>query len=78
MEVKLHNNDRVHLRWIRPGMLSIEVHRPMNQRDGHGVCLAGSAYLSGAELTAFLTALQPPAPGQSSLHNESFQPQKGL
>jgi hypothetical protein len=54
MEVKLHNNDRVHLRWIRPGMLAVEVHRPLTMRDGRGLVLTGAAYLEGDELARFL------------------------
>jgi hypothetical protein len=62
VEIKLNNNDRIHFQWVKPGMLTVELHRPMDLRDGHGVVMVGCTYLEGTELSALLTALTPDNP----------------
>ena len=54
MEIKRHNNDRLHFIWAYPGVL---LYRPMNLRDGHGLVLTGTAYLEGADLRALLSSV---------------------
>ena len=60
MELTLHDNSRVHVRWIRPGVLAIELYRPGFLKDGPGMLLKGSCYLDGVELSQLLDLLMHP------------------
>jgi hypothetical protein len=56
MEIKLTDNSKFQLKWVRPDTLAIELHRPMNCRDGYALVVS-SALLTGDELSAFLSEL---------------------
>jgi hypothetical protein len=58
MELRLNNNDRLTLRWARPGLLNIELWRIGASRDKPWT-LYGAALLSGRELEQFLAGIQP-------------------
>ena len=59
MEIKLHDNSRVRFDWTKSGSLYVQLLKPGNLRDGHGLLVAATAMLDGSELANFLTALQP-------------------
>jgi hypothetical protein len=59
MEIKLHDNSRLHFKWTKSGVLYIQLLRPGNLRDGHGLIVTATAMLSGHELADFLAALTP-------------------
>lgn len=61
MEIRLHDNSRLHFDWTTSGALIIEVWKPGMMRDGHGLLLAAMTVLDGEELRTFLHALTPPA-----------------
>jgi hypothetical protein len=60
MEITLHDHSRIHFKWIRPGVLSIELWKPGFLKDGHGLLLKGACYLDGAALEQLLRTLQTP------------------
>lgn len=66
MEIRLHNNDRLQLRWIHPDLLVVELYRPANMRDGHGLVLAGTSYLNAEETRQLVTLLQAANPAPDS------------
>jgi hypothetical protein len=57
VEIKLTDNSKFQLKWIRPDALAIELHRPLHCRDENGFMVVGSALLTGDELTALLSEL---------------------
>ena len=60
MEITLHDNSKLAFTRVRPGLLSVELYRPGNLKDGHGWLLHGSTLLEGEELREFLAALTGP------------------
>ena len=56
-EIVLHDNSKLTFTWARPGLLSVELWKPGNRRDGHGWLLQGSTLLAGEDLEQFIAAI---------------------
>jgi hypothetical protein len=61
VEVRLHNNNLIHVSRTDSGMVYLELLAPMTLKDGHGLAVKGSAMLTEADARALRDLLTSPA-----------------
>ena len=42
MGIELHDNSRMHITWVQPDSLAVELYQPRTMKDGHGLILQGT------------------------------------
>lgn len=58
VEIKLSDNSRIHFERTKSGAVYVQLLRPGNLRDGHGLLVTATAMLGGKELTNFLAMFE--------------------